>query len=553
MNESDDTERFDGDESAPQAGYRLRASWGPPQWRIGGGPARTPTLRTVAYAPSGETLFFVVGNTLLELDRRGRRVRAPHVIEGKEVWVTFSEDGTHAAYTRDRSALCVLELASMREVFHTSEVRGAHVPVLSGDGAFVGADPHVWRVVDGARVDEVDRRLLSLSHDGALALCATHEPKGHAVRVTLRAVGGGNLRSQVTHEGFSWNVAWSRDGRRVAWARRDDVEIWGTSDTVSRTVGGTRVLGPVAFVDSQLLVNSEGALELLGPDGRRQRRVSRSLGWIVAVSPRGDRALLDTKDGPGEVDLATGALCEQAGNAPARAEISYVAWDHQGRSAVVLRADGDLCIWDVERWRMERVLDDARTLLARTPPVAGTPQWTFRVELLRLAFTRDGSHLLACDPSGAASMLTRGGLLVWRRALSPDVAWGPGWVWRAGGVADTGEVIEVRGVWRRSGGHEPDGTPIVDDRVTVTTLDPRSGAVLAHRDEPEVPWSSAPYQLPRIHVVLRGAGGEVRVGDAALEIDPPLGAATNVFPSPDGATLLVSTRAGLLLRFDRAL
>jgi len=96
---------------------------------------------------------------------------------------------------------------------------------------------------------------------------------------------------------------------------------------------------------------------------------------------------------------------------------------------------------------------------------------------------------------------------------------------------------------------EGDGTASYDLRHTLTRLDPADGSVRAHEEAPSPGEPGAPR--PRI-CYLSGATGEVGVDGERLAIDPLLGGAGGVSPSPDASTLLVPTRAGLLLRYDRA-
>jgi hypothetical protein len=235
------------------------------------------------------------------------------------------------------------------------------------------------------------------------------------------------------------------------------------------------------------------------------------------------------------------------------AEITRVVWDGRGHAAAVLRAGGDLRIWNVREWRTEQVIDPHRELIARTAPVDGDLQWKLGVELVSLAFTQDDARLIVSDPSGAVLLLTRSGEPLWRRTFAPDPSWSTGWSWSSATVQDVGPSIEARAHWRWHRGYEPDGTPVIEDRWTVSMLDPHDGRVLSHRDEPELPWRRmARAELPRIHLARgRGFDLEVRIGDATLPVPELLGAVAGASSSPGERTLLVFTKAGLLLCFDR--
>lgn len=545
----DETQRFEADEQVTGAGYRLCAAWGPSRWRIGGTALAVATVRSVAYAPDGETVYFAVGNCILQLDRVGRRVRAPHVFEGAEVCISFAEGGGHAAVVRDRKVLTVIELPTMREVFR-GDAAGAYAAQVSGDGSVVACGAKVLRWSDRAVLDEVrGRALLSLSYDGSLALCAERAPRGYEVTVTLRAVGGADLRTERSREGISWHSAFSRDGRYTAWGRHDEgLVLWDTTSE-ARAVGRYRALGPIAFVGHELLAFVDDAIVRLGPDARVVRRMPTRAGWIFGATARGDRVLLRGSSNPVELDLVSGDLLE----VPAEpfAEVTRVAWDVAGTAALVLRADGDLRIWDVVAWTTERVLDPDRALIARTPPVAGYAAWTFRIERVHASFTRDGLHVIASGAKPEVLLLTRAGELVWRRTLEPDPSWDAGFAWHSSSQESSDAGIEVRAHWRLERGIEPDGTPVVDYRALDLVLDPRDGAVLSRREVHEEPFPAARSALPRVHASTRGATGEVRVADEVVPVPNHLGQPSGVFASPDERTLLVATSARLLLRYDR--
>ncbi len=546
MSGADETELFDPARAPAGAGFRLVASWGPRRWRTGQ-PNHGPMRGHAAYTPDGDTLVFAGTRTLVVLDRRGHAVCEPHVVPGTEVAIRVAAGGTRAIIVADRSVLTVIELPSMREVFR-GQAWGAYDAILSGDGETFACGPRVHRVRDGAVIEEMSaRRLLGLSRDGSHALYVVQETPGSDARVVLRAVGVGDVRETRSRQ-VSYQSAFRRDGRYVAWGRRDDLVIWETRAGGSFHVAGPGTLGPFCFVGEDLMVHTDRALRFLAPNGAVRREIAGPTGWLIAAHEGARRALFRGDEGPRELDLVTGARLEPA-PAPC-AEVTRVVWDHQSRAAAVLRADGDLRLWDVQQWRTTQLIDPRRELIARTPKVGGYSQWTFRSELVSLAFTRDGERLVVSDPSAVVSLLTRDGSLVWRRAFAPDPSWPSGWKWLHASQEDTGTTIEVRVAWSWHRGHDPDGTPILEDRVTVTTLDPGDGRVLAHRDEPA--WTpNASTALPRVHLVLQGAGGTARVGAETLPVPELLGTVTGVFLSPDERTLLIATSARLLLRFDR--
>jgi len=538
MHGADETEHFEADRAPAGAGFRLVASWGPRRWRIG---------QATTYTPDGDAIVFAGTRTLVVLDREGHAVCEPYVASGTDVGISVAAGGARAIIVSDHAVLTVLELPSMKEVFR-GETGGAYRATLSADGEVFAWGAFVRRVRDGAVVDEVpDRELLGLSYDGSQALYVVRQRTTSEVRVVLRAVGVGDVRETRSWD-VSFHSAFRRDGRYVAWGRREDLVIWETRAGGSFHVAGPRRIGPFCFVGEELMVRTDGALRFLAPNGAVRREIASDGGWLIAAHESTRRALFRSDDGPVELDLASGARLDPE-PVPC-AEVTRVAWDGESRVAAVLRADGDLRVWDVQQWRTAHVIDPARELIARTPKVGGCSQWTFGVELVSIAFTRDGERLIVSDPSAAVSLLTREGALLWRRVFAPDPSWPSGWKWRGAWQEDTGAAIEVRVGWRWHRGHDPDGTPVIEDRVTVTTLDPGDGSVLAHRDEPA--WTpSASTVLPRVHLLLRGAGGEARIGADTLPVPELLGAVTGVFLSPDERTLLIATNARLLLRFDR--
>lgn len=543
---TDETEHFEGDDAVAGAGYRLVASWGPRRWRLGGSRPSSSFVREVAYAPDGETLFFAVGNVVVELDRQGRPAHAPLVVSGENVLITIAENGRRAAILR-AGTLSVVELPSMWEIVRLEARPSLYGAVISGDGEVVTTGGQVWRVADGEPIAELEGRLACLSYDGSMSLSVRQGRGMHVFDVDLSAIGASAaIRTETTYDGFPWAAAWSRDGSHVAWTRRRDGVVWRTKEPLSRAVFGRDVLGPITFVGDRLLASAEGGLALFALDGTRVRSVAdRTPTWVLAISPSGDRALVGTGEGPRELDLASGAWLE--GTPGTTARVTQASWDPAGQSACVLQSDGELRLWDVAAWRTERVLDRDRSRIARTGAIAGNPAWAFGVERVRTLFARDGEHVVVCDAAGTVTMLTREGEAIWQRAIEIDPARGGGWEWRGATFTDEGDAIDVYAAWSRTAGHDPDGTPRIDDEHVVVRLDARDGHVVS-REELRPSQASAPA---KIHVVLHGADGYARVGAERLPIPMLMGQATGVFPSDDEETLLVATSAGLLLRYDR--
>ena len=548
---ADETERFEGDDAVAGAGYRLVASWGPQRWRLGGPVSSSGVFRAVAYAPDGETIFFAIGNVVVELDRRGRPVRAPLVVSGESVSITLAENGRRAAIARD-GALSVVELPSMREIVRVEARESLYGAAISGNGEVVSSGGQLWRVADGQLLGALEGRLASLSYDGSMSLSARQGNGTYVFDVELRAIGASApIRTETTYDGFPWAAAWSRDGAHVAWTRRREGVVWSTKEPLSRADFGRDVLGPIAFVGDHVLASSDVGLALFALDGTRVRRVAERTG-IWAVSPRGDRALVGTGAGPRELELTSGAWLE--GTPGARPQITHASLDPAGRSLCVLQSDGELRLWDVAAWRTVRVLDPDRARIARTAPIAGATAWGSRVERVRTIFTRDGAHLVVCDASGTVTMLTREGAVLWQQRIDIAPVRDVGWEWSGATLDDEGEAIRIYAAWSRLAGREPDGAAIFDDHHVVVRLQAREGHVVSREPPWHEPLQHGHEQISeraRIHVVREGGGGYVRVGSERLPIPVLMGGATHVLPSADEERLLVSTSEGLLLRYDR--
>lgn len=532
------------------AGYRLRAIWGPSRWRLGGSVPTFANIDAFAYAPDGESVWFVRGGLFVHLDRAGSRLGDVHEVPG-EVWSTTN--GRRIAYTQDRRALVVLELPSMRELLRVDVV--GHVPLLSADGEVAGCAPFVYCVADGAVLGRIEH-MTSLSPDGAHAISA--RLANHVAEVALHRVGGDVVAQERSHHGLGWHVAWSADGEHVAWSRREDVALWNVRDPARRTVLAG-VSGKIRWVDTpsgaRLLAQevlrrrSDHSMVLLAPNGDRAPFVGGNCG-VYAVTPRGDRALARSGGVEiGELDLASGAwLAGHGATAPA---ITRVAWDPTGRAALVLRMDGDLRLWDVASWRTARVIDPERALVRRSwgPGAAAHP--AIGVEHVTMAFSRDGERLLFVDSAATVTAMTREGERLWARTLAPPPSWRSGWNWNTGHATDEGEAICVDGWWMTTPVTEPDGTASSDDRRTITRLDPADGSIRAVDEVSTDDGLRVAHPRPRFQRVS-GATDRVFVDGEMLAIHPLLGGADGVYPSPDESILLVPTRAGLLLRFDRA-
>lgn len=539
------------DDAPVTAGYRLRAIWGPSRWRVGGSVPVFANIDAFAYAPDGESVWFVRGGSFVHLDRAGRRLGGVHRVPG-EVWSTTN--GRRVAYTHDRRALAVLELPSMREVFRVDVV--GHVPLLSADGEVVGCAPFVYRVADGAVLGRVEH-LTSLSPDGTHALSA--RLANHVAEVALHRVGGDVVAQERSHHGLGWHVAWSADGEHVAWSRRDDVALWNVRDPARRAVL-ERVAGKIRWIDTpvgarllaqDLSPRRQGPypMMLLAPDGSRAPFVGGSCA-VYAVTPRGDRALaLRGGVEVGELDLNTGTWLDGASaTAPA---VTRVAWAPRGDAALVLRMDGDLRLWDVAGWRTMRVIDPERAHVRRSwgPGAAAHP--LIGVEHVTMAFSRDGARLVFVDGAATVTAMTREGEPLWTRTLAPPSSGRSDWHWNTGHATDEGETICVESVWTSTPVTEPDGTASSEDRRTLTRLDANDGSIRAVEELPDDDGVWAARLRPRFQRVS-GATDRVYVDGEVLAIDPLLGGADGVYPSPDESMILVPTRAGLLLRFDRA-
>ncbi len=147
VGDADEIERV---EDAPaRCGYRLTATWGPRRWRLGGSRPFFPTLPTDAYSPDEETLYFVVGRAIVELDRNGDQVRPPHLVPGRRPQISLAQNGRRATYATDDGAIVVLELDTMREVFR-GEGRGP--ATLSTDGAIVAGHGVAYRIETGEKL-----------------------------------------------------------------------------------------------------------------------------------------------------------------------------------------------------------------------------------------------------------------------------------------------------------------------------------------------------------------------------------------------------------------
>lgn len=556
----DEIERFDG--TPVTGGYRVVASWGPSRWQLGDGAG------AVVYARGGERLWCTVTSpttgaaVIVELDRAGLRARDPWCVGPVRGHVGLSVDARRAAYLGDRE-LVVLDLASGDEIFRAPIERARlQAPALSGDGELVSDGTAVWRVADGARVDHSDGVVLSLDARGELALVAHPTRDWRVSELELRRLGanGGAVRAETCYGGLPTHVAWSRDGSRVAFVGRYAVTIWRTREPDAPPVAIERgVIGRIAFVPAgageRLLAHAHAAtdraaLELFELDGRSARTVTTERVGLVAVTPEGDRALVWSHVRLRELELGSGQL-DARGDVHRLAPVTRVAWDPSRHAALVMRSDGDLRLWDVERWCTERVVDPDRRLVARTPPLPdGTPRWAYRVEQVAMCFAPDGRRLVFCDSEARVTAIDREGAPIWAKALEPPGGAGPRWRYDAASISDDGRAVRARVTWRRELGREPDGTPIVEDRSVDVMLDARTGAVTSSGEVERpagAPEGGAPP--PRIRLQL-GAREGVYVADELVEIDPLLGTPTGVFPSADESTLLVATRGGALLRLD---
>jgi hypothetical protein len=143
----DDVAHFESPSDADPSNYALRAAWGPLRWRVGS------YVSDVAYAPDGESIWFVSSNTVVRLDRQGRPVAALRTFEARSI--ELSRDGRRVAVLHERGPVTIVELESMREIFRVEAKPGtAHLfgPRLSGDGAVLAIGPVVYRVGEEAPI-----------------------------------------------------------------------------------------------------------------------------------------------------------------------------------------------------------------------------------------------------------------------------------------------------------------------------------------------------------------------------------------------------------------
>lgn len=302
--------------------------------------------------------------------------------------------------------------------------------------------------------------------------------------------------------------------------------------------------GSVVAVGSALWRVDDGARLPDATDPRRfwptPLRASVPLsGQLVAIAPGGRRALVERCPGWREVDPRSGEGRE-VGPAPAPA-IDKIVWDTSRPAALLMRRDGDLRLWDVARWRTERVLDPERVLVPR--PRGGTAQPV--MSRATASISADGNSIVVVCGS-AVHLLLRDGTLAWRHSLEPDPRWGSGWSWSTGTARVCGDRVVCATSWARVT-TESDFTAHVEVESREWAFARGSGSVL-ELGEPPPRTATLP---PQRFVTVWGEDRHLRVDGEILEVPPWFGDLTAFGASPGEHTLLVATSAGLLLRFER--
>jgi len=350
--------------------------------------------------------------------------------------VGWSPDGGLLATAAYDKQIRVFERGSWTQVASLRDARMWNRSLAWGragriaTGSF-GRAPVVWRI--GEHSSRTADRLgtpgingLALAPDGRVAALACDDGGARLVEVSTGRI----LRERFDHEGALLSVAWSGDGRRIAFGGWDDrvsiysdgeraPSVWlaGSGDPVNAvgfSADGAELalgsfMGTLSLWDTVTgasrgeLGRHQGSIKSLaalpgggwlsgGRDGRlrvhgegaaRALEVGSTIVNGVAVSPDGKRAACASRACGVELfDLASGKRLASFRDHPVSART--VAFAPDGRSIAAGYYDGHLLIWEPERGVAQLALPFGR------------------VPLSAVAFPGDASHLVVStwDPHG---------------------------------------------------------------------------------------------------------------------------------------------------------
>jgi WD40 repeat protein len=231
----------------------------------------------------------------------------------------------------------------------------------------------VWNAATGAEV-------LTFRGHAAMPFCLKWSPDGHrlasaagdAIKVWDVAAEPGS----VALDGFTrpvHAVSWSRDGRRLAaqaddgtiktwdWATRKELASIAAENCVEHIAwapDNRRIAAPVER-NSAVAVWDAGTGERLLTFATTRKATGRNTKVVVTWSPDGRLLAANWLNGsPRYWDTSTGqevaALEDIAGGAA-----MPLVWSPDGRRLAVNTSDGDICVYNAEKWTLDVVLRGA--------------------------------------------------------------------------------------------------------------------------------------------------------------------------------------------------